>query len=548
MPTISISLRDISSLVQKKLDISMLKGLLEYAKAEIEFVDGDEVSIKLNDTNLPYLWSVEGLAMLFKGLLGKEKGIPRVDARKSDYKIIVDSALKSIRPYIAAFVAKEKEIDEPLLKQLIQLQEKVSENYGRRRQKLSIGLYPSSRISFPIYYKSVFPYAVKFIPLDFRKEITLNRILEEHPKGIEYAYTLKGHKKYPLLVDSKKNILSFPPIINSATTGRLQPGDNELLFEATGIDLPSLNLATNIFAHALSERGFKIYSASIKYGNKILKTPSLETASIKVKAEQASKMLGMPLKDSEIKSLLEKSRYSFKNSVAEIPSFRQDIMHPCDVIEDIGVAYGYSRLKELPIQTYTRGSTKTINDFIDIFRELVTGLGYQEIMSAILSNKDLMYEKMNLKDFGTVEIENFTSHSFSCVRTWITPILIDVLSKNKHVESPQKIFEQGLVTAKKQEIADYEVLAAVTSHTNATFTEIKQALDYLFRMSGIKYSVEETEHESFISGRAVKVIVNSKPIGFLGEIHPAVLRNFALEMPVAAMEINLTELFESVKK
>ncbi|MEK6864019.1 MAG: phenylalanine--tRNA ligase subunit beta, partial [Nanoarchaeota archaeon] len=74
MPTITFSTDDLNALVGKKLSIEKIKELLDFAKGEIEGVNGNELSVKSADTNLPYLWSVEGIARLFKGLLGLEKG------------------------------------------------------------------------------------------------------------------------------------------------------------------------------------------------------------------------------------------------------------------------------------------------------------------------------------------------------------------------------------------------------------------------------------------------------------------------------------------
>ena len=52
------------------------------------------------------------------------------------------------------------------------------------------------------------------MPLEFKKEMTQAEILEEHPKGKEYAWTLEGFDKYPILADANNEVLSFPPIIN----------------------------------------------------------------------------------------------------------------------------------------------------------------------------------------------------------------------------------------------------------------------------------------------------------------------------------------------
>jgi hypothetical protein len=73
-----------------------------------------------------------------------------------------------------------------------------------------------------------------------------------------------------------------------------------------------------------------------------------------------------------------------------------------------------------------------------------------------------------------------------------------------------------LVTVRKDsEIVDYERIAFASCNEKASYTEMKQLLDYMVRVLGINYSIEEAEHESFISGRVGRVIVNGKKIGFL---------------------------------
>jgi phenylalanyl-tRNA synthetase beta chain len=549
MPTIKFSLKDLQKLVGKKISIDELGELLEYAKAEIDNYDKstDEVTADFGDTNLPYLWSVEGIARLIKGIVGKEKGLPKFNINKGNYKVIVDNSITKIRPYIAAFVAKNCKMDDYLLKQIIQLQEKLCENFGMKRKKIAIGVYNFSKIKFPVYYKAVQPDKIKFIPLEFKKEMDLNEILEEHPKGQEYAWILEGFDKYPLLVDNEDNVLSFPPIINSNETGKIEENDTEMFFEVTGEDSDSTLLACNIFAQAMEDRGFKIFSVDIKYPNKKTTTPFIFNENIKLNKENIQKLLGLELKDNEIKSLLEKQRYDYKSGKVLIPCYRKDILHECDVIEDIGIAYGYNKIEPLPLTSYTVGSTKKIIRFIDSMRDILIGLGFQEVMSQILSNKNLLYNKMEIDDNGTVELEKPTSENYSVIRTWIIPPLMDILSKNKHVEYPQNLFEQGLVTNRKEgTIVDYERIAAVSISEKADYTKIKQSFDCLMRMLNVEYSIDDTTHHSFISGRVGRIIVNGKKVGYIGEINPKVIYNFNLEMPVIAFELNITELFENI--
>src|SRR3989338_4549984 len=178
MPTITFSLNDLQNLVGKKLKIEEVHDFALYGKAEVESYDEetDEIKINFEDTNLPYLWSVEGFARLLKGILGLNRGIPEIKLNKGDYEIIVDKSIMKDRPFIACFAAKGKKVDDYFLRQIVQLQEKFCESYGRKRQKVSIGLYSYKRIAFPLHYKAVNPESVEFIPLEFRVKLNLKEV------------------------------------------------------------------------------------------------------------------------------------------------------------------------------------------------------------------------------------------------------------------------------------------------------------------------------------------------------------------------------------
>ncbi|MEK6828180.1 MAG: phenylalanine--tRNA ligase subunit beta, partial [Nanoarchaeota archaeon] len=504
MPTITFSLKDLQNLVGKKLTIEEIQELAHYGKGDFEGYDKetDEVKIDFGDTNLPYLWSVEGFARLVKGILGMQKGIPEIKIHKGDYQVIVDKSVIKYRPYIACFSAKGCKIDDYLIKQLVQLQEKFCEGYGRRRQKVSIGLYSYKRLAFPVHYKAADPLSIEFVPLEFKAKMNLREILAEHPKGKEYAWILDGFEKYPVLVDDKNEVLSFVPIINSNFTGKLEVGDENLFFEATGTDEEAVNLASNIFAYALYERGFDIYSVEAKYPDRKVVLPDLQSEIIKIKNEQIKHLFGLELKENEVKHILEKAQFDFEDYKVKVPPYRKDILHPYDIIEDIGIMYGFDKIKELQLTTLTVGSTFKLNGFIDTVREIVIGIGYQEIMSPILTNKDFLYKKMNIEDFGTIEIEDYMSETYSVVRSWILPNLMEVFSKNKHVAFPQKIFEEGILNTRKGDnIIECSRIAIATSHEKADYTEIRQVLDYIMRCFGLHYDIEEAEHGSFIDGR-----------------------------------------------
>ena len=547
MPIINFSFKDLQNLLKRKITIEQLKESLVFCKAEVEHYDEKEdlLSVNLQDTNLPYLWSAEGVARLLKGVLGIEKGIPLIKIKKGNYQVHVDKSVKGIRPYLFALVATGYKIDDYILKQLIQLQEKMCESYGRRRKFISIGIYSYKNIQFPVYYKAVSPESASFIPLEFREKINLGQILLRHPKGREYAWILEGFDKYPIFLDSKQDVLSFPPIINSDFLGKVLAGDTDLFIEVTGTDFEMTRLANNIFAHALQERGFDIYSVTVNYPDKKIVCPDNNFEKMKITGAQVEKLTGISLEEKELKTLLGKARYNYDKGFAEVPSYRRDVLHWVDVAEDAVIIYDFKKIKPLSLTTYTVGKTFEITNFANKFRELLVGLGCQEVFSPILNSKIIMTKNMLLKAENVVEIENPMSENFSTVRNSITPVLLDVLGKNKHAEYPHRIFEQGLVTIRnKDSVKDYEMLSCAVSHKNADFTEIRQILEAILNPVGLSCKIKNAEHPSYIPGRCGEVLINNKNVGIVGEICPEVLSNFGLALPVVCFEINLTESFK----
>ena len=546
MPTISFSFKDLQRMLKKKISVKEISGLLEFCKAEMESYDEreDVMTVSLQDTNLPYLWSVEGIARLLKGILGIEKGLPEINLKKGGYVVNVDKSIKNIRPYLFALVAKNGKIDDYFLKQIIQLQEKICESYGRRRKTISIGIYSYKNIQFPVFYKAVDPASVSFVPLESTERLNLSQILQMHPKGREYAWILEGFEKYPIFMDSKNEVLSFPPIINSNFLGKVVEGDTDLFIEITGTDFETTRLANNIFAHALHDRGFDIYTVAVNYPERKVTCPDNGGDKIKITREQIEKLIGVETSEKEIKQNLEKARYCFEKGTVKIPSYRKDILHWVDVAEDFAIMHGYGKIKPLPLTSYTTGRTFEITGFANKLRELLVGLGYQEIYSPILNSKNTLSKKTLTDPKTIVEIENPMSEIYSALRNWLTPVMLEVFGKNKHVEYPQKIFEQGIVTVKDKGTADYEVLACATCHKSAGFTEIKQVLEAAFGYLGIAFAVQGTEHPSFISGRAGKIVIKNREVGIIGEISPEVLSNFEISYPVSSFEINLTELMK----
>ena len=551
MPTINFQLADFEGLLRKRLTEAELHEVLHFAKAELKHLDREgECTVALADTNQPYLWSVEGLARLLRGVLGLELGLPRLKPIKEERFVIkVARNIAAIRPWIAAFVARGREIDDYLLRQLIQAQEKLSESYGRKRAKLSIGIYNAKRIEWPLSYEAVRPESVAFIPLDFERQMSMRQIVAEHPKGRLYGHLIAHFTRWPIFRDASHRVLSFPPIINSAWAGKVQPGDSELLFEVTGIDRAAVELATSILAQNAADRAFKIFAVRTDYHTGHVWYPRAAPARAKVVPERLNSLLGLKLSRAKISALLKRMRFGVRERTVLIPSYRADIMHEVDLVEEIAIAYGYDRLGELPLTSYTPGSTTELNQFVDKLRALMIGLGCQEILSPILSNKATLYKKMAAPDPGTIELSNPRSEFYSCLRSSILPGLLELLSKNRHADFPQNVFEEGLVVSRRgAKVFEKNSLAAALCHAKADYTGARQIVDALLGSFGLKAEVRPIAHPSFIPGRVGEIMANRTRLGLIGEIAPKVLLAFDIGAPVAAFELDVSAFFEKVKK
>ena len=561
MPTIDIDYSELERQLGIKLneDMDRLDEILANVKAEVKSYSQkeDSVSVEMKDTARADLWSVEGLSRALQGYLNRSKGIKPYSVGKSIIEVEVNAKLFGIRPYICCSVVKDIHLSDSIIKGIMHLQDKLDQTHGRSRQKTSIGIYNLDLIKPPILYTAVKPSDVKFVPLGFSEKMSLDEVLERHPKGIEYGRIVKKNSLYPMLFDSENKVLSFPPIINSNDLGKITEESRNLLVEVTGTQHKTVLDTLNLVTLALIDRGGKAYSAKInypqnsEYTERTVLTPNFDNRHFQLSVEETNRLLGLQLSAQKIIELLQVAGLAVEKADAEsvsvlVPCYRIDVMHQVDLIEDVAIAYGYNNIEPLWRELATTGAANPQQHYVDNARELMIGLGFQEVLNTTLSNQETLFSKMNMPPSNIVEVSDPKVVTMTCIRNWLLPCLLEFLSVNVSVEFPQKIFELGKVTlldeTKETKTRDEDYLAAAVSHPNANFTEIKSIMDSFMTNFGLKWQIKETAHPSFIQGRVGKLFVSGVDVGVLGEIHPAVLGKWKLENPVAAFEVN----FQSV--
>lgn len=598
MPKIQISEQLFYSLLGYTPTFTTLENQLSCIKAEIsEPADKNGMlTIELNDTNRPDLWSVAGISRqltTYKNTksLSQQSTTPQYNFFETNpdtnKKIIVDKALQTVRPYVLAFTIGGKKIDNTLLLELIQIQEKLCENYGQHRQAVSVGIYREQFISWPVYYSLADPTTTEFVPLDTEKTLNLHAILETHPTGKKYAHLLSKFSRYPLLQDSKKQILSLVPIINSAFLGAIEIGDDRLLIECTGSNLEQLMLTMNIFACDCTDLGFEVTRVQSEYPyaldnniiasfstnqstlstHTLLTTPLKFQAPLQVSLKNISTMLGTDISLSEIQLALLKMGVSSKQIPdksqdigveIEVPPYRNDFLHSVDIIEDVMIGLGLDFFKAEYPKNFTIGRLTDIEYLSRQVINIMVGLGFQEMIFPYLGSAEEFIKKMYAeKDRAMaqeemIQVSNPISENYEFVRSSVLSNLLESERVSAHSPYPHRICELGKVVIKNN-TENYGSqtntnMGFLIADSTIGFTDINSILAAIFYYINIeKWHLELLHDSRFIEGRSGK-IMRTMPkgqcvqVGVFGEIHPRVLDNFNITMPCVAGEIRLEGL------
>ncbi len=560
MVAFKISYSDVISLLKlnNQPTVEYLDELFSYAKCEIDEYDlaDDLLKIDCKTSNRPDLWGVEGLVREVSGILGTESGLPDISTEPSGYIIEVDPKIKKIRPYISGSIVRGLKFTDFLIKQLIQLQEKVDFSYGRRRQRSSIGIYNIQMIKSPIKYELT-SREFKFVPLGYSDPLSLDEILKVHEKGIEYGNILPSKGDLPILRDITGKVLSMPPIINSNDVGKINEDTTDVLVEVTGTNLEVVQVVAALVTQALRDRGGTVYSLEIHYppnhgeASKIMISPRSEPYSIEVDPQEIEKCLDLNLKAEDIQRLLPKRRFEVekkkKNLLVKYPPYRVDLLHTVDIAEEVAIAYGYMEITPTRDKVITIGklSERTINE--NYIREILSGCNLQEVLTFTLTSPEKLNDLMghvSKSSTSNVQVANPVSLNYSILRDRLIPNLLDFLAKNTHNEYPQYLFEVGeaVIIDHKWHLQTISKAAVVLAGKDASFELGHSILKVLFTSISIEYTLEPIESSEFIIGRTARILSDGKELGIIGEIYPEILENWQLFMPTVAFEIDLSKI------
>ena len=555
MPIVEVPLTILTESFPKRSLVDIISSL-PLIGLDIEGRNDRFVRLEYNP-NRPDFSSYIGIVRALKGYLGLETGLPeyRISNDKR-FRIEISGSVKSIRPYIRAIVAKDSGLDSDLIKMLLEMQEDLHTGICNKRKFASIGLHNLETMRFPLSYSASSP-DVSFVPLDSSRALSLNEILSSTDVGKRYSYLLGKSKEFPILLDAEKQIVSFPPIVNSKFT-RLDNLSNGIFVEVTATDPRVADLISAIYAATLYDMNFHVCHVILSEAEGSLsKSPDMSPLSVSASYTEINRCLGAKFSREEIVRAAARSRLGTKNSgrgtlTCTVPRYRSDVRQVRDLIEEVMIGLGISKLSPtLPLINVT-GSRNTNSVLIDKIKEVLVGLGLLEIRNDIIVSSFAQFDSMGLKpeESSVFKIENSLVSGHDMLRNSLLPSLVDTIGHNIHSPYPQNIFEVGKVFRKGETETEKWRLCVVVAYNRADYTSIKSILQTFLKVAFGKDAVTGPPNSSsgeYADGHSADIILEGNIVGKIGEISDFARQSHRIRVPVAAYEIDLSPLLNSFR-
>ena len=535
---------------------------------------GIEIEIFPDRTDL---LSHETISRAARAFLNSAEYSPDFKIIQGELSLSVDPAIEKIRPVILGAVVRgvdngtNPEQRDEFIQSLMEHQEKLHMTLGRKRKFASIGVHDLSKLKPPFNVIGVDKNHA-FIPLAEKEEMTIEDILKSHPKGKEYASLMEGMDKYPVIIDSNNKVLSFPPIINGDHT-TVTENTTDFFIDVTGWDERSCEACLLLICLSLAERGGVVESIQIKnWDGGISNVPRGDSKIHKVPDKLISKILGIVLDKSEIATAIKKMGGKLiesrtvtdgpdkaekwadcvvgeKEHIIAMPRWRNDIMHPVDLVEDIAIGYGYDNLPEQLSTVHLDAIPLPSSNLRRRISASLCALGLQETQSLTLSNNRDQFDKLRWQEVGkSTVISNPITQDHTMLRQYILPSLLNLLSANRHHELPQKVHELGTVVRDSRNASR---VAWACAEVGGGFSAAKGIASSLLRDLGadltkVKWMSISEKEGPWIKGRGAKIMLNGLELGQIGEIDPNVSFQFGLRAPIQAGEFNVDALGKAI--
>lgn len=440
--------------------------------------------------------------------------------------------------------------------------DKLHQNLCRRRTLVAIGTHDLDTIEGPFYYDALPPQDIKFTPLNQTKEMNAEEIMEfysTHAQLKQFLPIIRDSPVYPVIYDSKKTVLSLPPIINGDHS-KITLNTKNIFIECTATDLTKakvvLDTIVTMFSLHCADRATVEYCEVINPNGETVNYPTLKYRTETIQPNAVNKYIGAQLSADLMAEKLTRMclRATLKpnNDIdVEIPPTRHDVIHACDIYEDVAISYGYNNIKRTLPAFMHFGRQYPLNKLTEQLREQVAQAGFTEALTFALCSREDVSTKFGrpIEQVPAVHISNPKTLEFQVARTSLLSGVLKTLASNKNMPLPLKLFEISdvvLADASTEVGARNERrMVAINCNKSAGFEVVHGLLDRVMQLLEVSwkgdngYRLDATEDPAYFQGRCADIMYRNVSIGKIGVLHPSVLQAYELTNPCAVFEINL---------
>ena len=490
----------------------------------------------------------------------------------------VEPATAQIRPYIVCAVLRNCTFDDRSYNSFLDLQDRMHHNICRRRTLVAIGTHDLDTIKGPFTYRAQPPKDIEFVPLAQEKSFTGESLFAFYrdPKNNSplkaFLPIIESSPVYPAVYDAEGRVLSLPPIING-NHSRISAGTKNVLVECTCTDLTKGKIVLNTVVAMFSQYSSTPFSVEPmdviypagpshpKLAGQTMRTPDVSKRTMPpTKIDYIQRSIGLTpeqLPAARIPELLRKMMLDadlIDGGTAvdvRVPITRPDVMHACDVMEDVAVAYSFSKIPRSVAPVRCTGSQQPLSKITDLMRLELAMMGFTEALTFALCSHDEAFKYLRREDDGkqAVVIANPKTIEFQVCRTSLLPGLFKTLANNKANPLPWRLFEVSdtvHIDASEDVGASNRRRLTVVYSDSATsgFEIIHGLVDRVMMMLGLgagDFGVRMGSERHFMDGRCAELYLTKtgQVVGTFGTVHPEVLGSFELEFPTSAVEIDL---------
>ncbi len=287
--------------------------------------------------------------------------------------------------------------------------------------------------------------------------------------------------------------------------------------------------------------------------------------------DQYNKLLGTEVSTEEMLEIFQRIevRYDQTAGTLTIPTFRQDLLHRCDIAEEVARFYGYDKIPlTLPTGEATTGKLPFKLRIEQKARDIAEYCGFSQGMCYSFESPKVFDRLLLDQDDparAAISIANPLGEDFSVMRTlslhgMLTSLATNYNRRNKNV----RLYELGNIYVPKAlpltELPDERMQFTLGMYGDGDFFTMKGVIEEFFDSIGLcgKFTYDPNAGRNFLHpGRQANVVYKGCVLGYLGEVHPEVCDNYdmktrayvaVLDMPSVMPHATFDRKYEGIAK